>query len=186
MRADPMPRWMLLLVSISGTLCCGGFEPAPPAGDAPENLGDLEQALVDAHNAARASAQPAPSPALPLMTWSTPAADTAQTWAQRCVFEHSTSTFGENLAVFSPRDIGPALATTTVELWDSERADYDYDDNSCRAGAQCGHYTQIVWRDSTAVGCGVAECDDVPGFGPGSLWVCNYDPPGNFIGERPY
>jgi pathogenesis-related protein 1 len=175
-----------VVVLISCTLGCPGIDIAPPAGDPPENLGDLEQALVDAHNAARASAEPTPSPALPEMTWSTTAAATAQAWAERCVFEHSTSGLGENLALFSPRDIDASLATETVGLWDGERVDYNYDSNSCRGGAQCGHYTQVVWRDSTAVGCGVAECDDVPGFGAGSLWVCNYDPPGNFVGERPY
>ncbi len=58
--------------------------------------------------------------------------------------------------------------------------------NSCAAGKQCGHYTQLVWRDTERVGCGVANCNNVDGFGAGNLWVCNYDPPGNYVGERPY
>jgi pathogenesis-related protein 1 len=180
-------RSALSVVSVCGVLGCGqGGLGAPPQGDPPENLSELETAFVDAHNAARASATPTPDPALPPLAWSTSLAATAQAWAQGCVFEHSDNSLGENLALFSPREITPQTAADVVALWDGERVDYTYDNNSCRAGAQCGHYTQLVWRDSTEVGCGVAECEDVPGFGAGSLWVCNYNPPGNFVGQRPY
>jgi pathogenesis-related protein 1 len=42
----------------------------------------------------------------------------------------------------------------------------------------------VVWRGSNEIGCGVSSC---PLFGTtGLLWVCNYDPPGNIIGQRPY
>jgi len=44
----------------------------------------------------------------------------------------------------------------------------------------CGHYTQIVWRDTKQVGCGVARDNRR------EIWVCNYDPPGNWVGHRPY
>ena len=43
-----------------------------------------------------------------------------------------------------------------------------------------GHYTQIVWRDTTRFGCGIAT-------GLGRDWlVCRYAPPGNVIGKRVY
>ena len=41
-------------------------------------------------------------------------------------------------------------------------------------------YTQMVWRDTTALGCGEAICDKT------LIVACNYDPPGNYIGRRPY
>jgi hypothetical protein len=44
----------------------------------------------------------------------------------------------------------------------------------------CGHYTQIVWRNTKSVGCAVARGKGV------EVWVCNYDPPGNYAGQRPY
>jgi pathogenesis-related protein 1 len=44
----------------------------------------------------------------------------------------------------------------------------------------CGHYTQIVWRNTKAVGCAVG------GKGAREVWVCDYDPPGNYVGQRPY
>jgi hypothetical protein len=37
----------------------------------------------------------------------------------------------------------------------SEAADYDYKTNRCRAG--CGHYTQVIWRDTKELGCAVAR-----------------------------
>merc|ERR1711970_1279230 len=45
-----------------------------------------------------------------------------------------------------------------------------------------GHYTAIVWAGTTHVGCGKARC---PGDG-GDIITCNYFPPGNYEGERPY
>lgn len=172
------------ILSLLAAACTDGGGPtrrgAPPEGVEP---GALEQALVDAHNAARARA----AETLPDVSWDSGLATVAQGWAEGCVFEHSSDNdYGENLALFSPRDVDAALATEVVELWESEVADYNYADNRCAAGRVCGHYTQVVWRDTTRIGCGVAACDDVDGFGPGTLWVCNYDPPGNFVGERPY
>jgi hypothetical protein len=184
LRSFLLPATTALLVS-----ACSGIPGDPPRGEAPdtETLGELEQALVDTHNAARGRVEPAALPPLGEVGWDADIAVVAQAWAERCVFEHSDGTgYGENLALFSPRDVDADLATATVELWESEVADYDYEGDSCAPGRQCGHYTQVVWRDTASIGCGVASCDDVPGFGPGIMFVCNYDPPGNFIGERPY
>jgi hypothetical protein len=41
--------------------------------------------------------------------------------------------------------------------------------------------TQVVWRESVRLGCGTASCND-----GGVIWVCNYDPPGNYLGNMPY
>lgn len=170
-------------LALVGVAACAAPGKTPDNLKEPAALAAFAQEFVDAHNAVRARATPAPSPALGDVAWSDSAAALATDWANRCVFDHrNPNDLGENLAVFSPQEVTPK---DVVELWAEEAAAYDYDANDCRAG-QCGHYTQIVWRDSVGVGCAVAECDDVSGFGPGTLWVCNYDPPGNFIGQRPY
>ena len=67
-----------------------------------------------------------------------------------------------------------------VDMWMSETAWYHYATNSCDSGQECGHYTQIVWRDTKRVGCAVARGRER------EVWVCNYDPPGNWAGRRPY
>ncbi len=139
------------------------------------------QPFLEAHNAVRHAASPAPDPALPDLAWDEDIAATAQAWSSRCVFEHSHGPLGENLAFFSGDASTPQ---DTVDGWSSEAADYDYGQNGCAAGRQCGHYTQIVWRDTQRVGCGASSCT-VDGF-DGTFWVCNYDPPGNVVGEKPY
>ena len=65
-----------------------------------------------------------------------------------------------------------------VASWASEAATYSWDTNAC--SAECGHYTQLVWAATSSVGCG--ESTD----GTNTYWVCDYAPPGNFNGQRPY
>lgn len=45
-----------------------------------------------------------------------------------------------------------------------------------------GHFTQVIWTGSTKVGCGQAASLGKKG---GVYTVCNYDPPGNYIGQFP-
>lgn len=35
-----------------------------------------------------------------------------------------------------------------------------YATSSCKPGKMCGHYTQMVWKTSTKVGCAYAVCED--------------------------
>ena len=65
-----------------------------------------------------------------------------------------------------------------VSTWRAEAQDYDYASNTCRK--VCGHYTQVVWASTKQLGCGVARDSKR------EVWVCNYDPPGNWVGKRPY
>lgn len=175
-------RWALLSPALGlfalGCIDGAGKDSAGEAG-APT---DFAQAFVDAHNDARGRAEPSPSPALPDLRWDGALAELAADWARGCVFEHSMGETGENLAIFS-WSVQPA---EVVEAWFSEISDYDYATNTCAPGKMCGHYTQVVWRDTSRVGCALQICDDVAGFGPGELWVCEYDPPGNWVGEQPY
>ncbi|MEP2023182.1 CAP domain-containing protein, partial [Reichenbachiella sp.] len=67
-----------------------------------------------------------------------------------------------------------------VDSWGAEKQNYDYKKNKCETGKICGHYTQIVWKNTTEIGCAKTLCD-------GSvIWICNYNPPGNFVGQKPY
>ncbi len=70
----------------------------------------------------------------------------------------------------------------TINAWCDEVKYYDYAKNSCQSGQMCGHYTQIVWRATTRIGCGVAITDD----GMEYFISCNYGPAGNIIGRKPY
>lgn len=166
--------------STSTTLSgCGGNEPAALAG------------VTAAHNAVRANASPTPNPPLAPYCWSAAVATTAQAWADGCRFKHNPDVqslgYGENIyAAGGSSPSGQGLAA--VALWAAEAANYNYANNSC--SGTCLHYTQIVWRTTEAIGCGVKNCTTNSPFG-GSFpnWtfvVCNYDPPGNYPGYRPY
>jgi pathogenesis-related protein 1 len=133
--------------------------------------------LLALHNRCRATATPAPLPALPPLRWDAAAAAVAQRWADRCEFAHNAGRgdYGENIAYRTRPEIG-AIAL----LWIAEGADYSRSRAGCSTGHQCGHYTQVVARRSTAVGCAAATC----AFG--RYLACDYAPPGNFVGQPPY
>ncbi|KAI4296511.1 hypothetical protein L6164_036461 [Bauhinia variegata] len=131
---------------------------------------------VNAHNAARSQVD------VPDITWDNEVAAFAQNYANQrvgdCQLVHSGGggQYGENLAG-STGDLSGAAA---VALWVNERANYDYNSNSC-VGGECLHYTQVVWRDSVRLGCAKVRCNN-----GGTFIGCNYAPPGNVIGQRPY
>lgn len=163
-----------------------GVEPdggAESPGEPPELAG-----ILQAHNEARA----AEGVGLPPLAWDPELASIARAWAASCedvqapfgLLDHNQGRsdgypgyVGENIHAASART-PPARA---VESWMEERADYDYDTNTC--SGVCGHYTQVVWKGTTRVGCALADC---PGLTFRYAVVCNYAPGGNLVGARPY
>ncbi|KAL0796898.1 hypothetical protein Bca101_068275 [Brassica carinata] len=95
-----------------------------------------------------------------------------------CNLVHSTGPYGENLAKGSS---GTFSAISAVNLWVAEKPYYNYTTNSCTGGKQRLHYTQVVWSESVKLGCARVQCTN-------GWWfvTCNYDTPGNYIGEYPY
>ena len=130
--------------------------------------------ILQAHNSIRRRLN------LPPLVWSDKVAAVAQQWAEtlleRNQFVHRPkSIFGENLFKIDGARSSP---TQVVSAWASEARNYDYASNRCTG--VCGHYTQIVWRGTRELGCGLAP-------GPSrEIWVCDYTPPGNVTGRRPF
>ncbi|XP_063682578.1 uncharacterized protein LOC134817371 [Bolinopsis microptera] len=114
------------------------------------------------------------------MKWDIDVATFAQHWCDKLKnedkMEHSKgSGFGENLFWASGDSSSVDAGKSAVKLWYDEIKDYDY--YHPEFSGKTGHFTQVVWRSSTKVGCGIA----IKGK---STWVCcNYSPPGNFIGQ---
>jgi pathogenesis-related protein 1 len=154
--------------------CSGPAEPPALAG------------ATARHNAARARV--AASPPLAPVCWDAGVAAQAQAWADRCTYAHSGSGSGENLYTHTG-DVRATAVAKALEFWMAEGADFDYAANRCR-GKACGHFTQVAWRATRHVGCGVRVCDRNSPFGGAwptwTLVVCNYDPPGNWRGQRPW
>jgi len=138
------------------------------------------QTMVDAHNAVRAQVGVGP------VAWDATLASFAQryvaTLVRSCALQHSAgSGFGENLAAWTQH----APPTRAVDLWAGEKADYRGAGGPMRdADMEAGHYTQVVWRGTTRIGCGRATCAK-DGF-DWTLVSCNYSPAGNVMGTRVY
>jgi uncharacterized protein YkwD len=141
--------------------------------------------FVDAHNAVRAAVQkPAnhigPWVPVPAVTWSDEVARSAQAWAEhlrdtrKCGLLHSDTRYGENLAAGREMD-----AEGAVRMWAGEINQYNYSPRY-EFDTRSGHYSQIVWRKTTEIGCGRATC------GRNAVVVCRYSPAGNRIGSAPY
>ena len=162
-----------------------------PEATLEESVDSEPPALVDItadHDQVRAAVNPAAEPPLAPLTWSVNISRTAQAWASKCRFAHNPNRgqLGENLAAFTDTSGSAAKA---VAQWAAEVSSYDYVANACATGQVCGHYTQIVWRTTSQLGCWVQDCttgSPFPGFPNWQFYVCNYSPPGNFVGQRPY
>lgn len=161
---------------------------APPTTPPAAEPNDAAVAgIVAAHNAVRAAVSPAPATPLPQMQWSAEDAAVAKAHAAKCVFEHNAQRGprGENIYASGGSGRTPQAVVTS---WASESKNYDYATNRC--SGVCGHYTQVVWRESVKVGCAAQKCTTNSPFGGGGgaweLWVCDYSPPGNSGGRKPY
>lgn len=126
--------------------------------------------ILDAQNQARGQFN------LPKLTWNCDLANMAQAWATRGIFEHSDTTFGEN--IFASTDLA-VTPTTVVQKWLTESAFWNNTSATCQTGKICTHFTQIVWRSTKQVGCGINR--NTPGKWK-VLLVCNYDPTGGSYG----
>jgi pathogenesis-related protein 1 len=148
-----------------------------------------QSAMVAAHNQWRKADGVAD------VRWSDALAATSRQWADQlkdnnaCRMKHSAAKgYGENLYWASARrwsdgrvELQNITPARVVNTWGEEKKDYDYAANTCAPGKQCGHYTQVVWKSTTEVGCARAVCAD-----QSQVWVCQYTPPGNWRGQKPF
>lgn len=149
-----------------------------PANNSPASSGggtsdgDI-QAYLSAHNAVRAQHGAA------ALSWSDNLASKAQKWANGCKFEHSGGSlgpFGENLAAGTGSAYNIAAA---VKSWTDEVSEYNSNN------PVPSHFTQVVWKGTSQVGCAVKLCDGIfdASFGKAKYFVCEYQTQGNVIGQ---
>ncbi|MEB8431260.1 pathogenesis-related family 1 protein [Cocleimonas sp. KMM 6892] len=165
------------------------YEERPPEKP-PLSRAKLFSGVLDSHNKVRAKHRLQP------LKWSDKLARYSQEWADqlgsgsRCTMRHRSGQppYGENLywssaVVWSDgkRETNRVTIKDVVKVWTDEELWYNYQSNSCKPGQKCGHYTQVVWKNTTEVGCAMKVCSD-----KSQTWVCSYNPPGNFTGMRPY
>ncbi len=160
----PLGRLSLILLGLAVLSAAGGYE-------VPQRIA---RECVGAHNRYRISVGSPP------LRWNPALADRAEQWAQTLIERgefrpRRDGVFGENLYEVSG---GSATPAEVVAAWMTEERNYHPRTGTC--SGRCGHFTQVVWSATERVGCGAAR------DARREVWVCNYDPPGNLQGERPF
>ncbi len=145
-------------------------------------------AMLKEHNVVRDEA------GVPPLTWSTTLAASAQKWSETlkgesCKMRHTPNPqYGENIyqawTTAIPEEGLVSSPKKAVTAWAAEEAFYNYAKNTCLPGEMCGHYTQLVWANTTEVGCGVSVC--MGEDRQTDIWVCQYNPYGNITGLKPF
>jgi uncharacterized protein YkwD len=120
--------------------------------------------ILNAHNEKRAEN------GSPDLSWSDELASYAQAYADKydCsgTLTHSGGKYGENL--------GLGYTTTgVVDAWYDEKSYYN------PSSPAASHFTQVVWKSTTKLGCAKITCDNIWG----QYTICSYDPAGNVGGQ---
>lgn len=149
----------------------------------------FQEAILARHNEYRALH------GVPPLRWSDAIAKYAESRARTRAQEEGLSAghsglasgYGENLYWGGSSGAGSAVPSAkaiveqATQSWYNELKDYSY--ASPGFSPQVGHFTQMVWKGTTEVGCAVLNVK-------GSQWletyvVCDYQPPGNVVGQFP-
>ncbi|KAJ9094522.1 hypothetical protein QFC19_007932 [Naganishia cerealis] len=123
--------------------------------------------ILDAHNEKRALHLAGK------LSWDKDVYEYAQAYADKydCSGQltHSGGEYGENLAV------GYSDGVSALDAWYAEGDNFDYN-----SGSTYDHFTQVVWKDTTKLGCAIKDCS---AKNWGHYIICSYDPSGNMVGE---
>ncbi len=141
--------------------------------------------VLAAHQAERASV------GVPALVWDERLAAGATRWARHLArtgaLQHEVAYSGDAEAPGENLWMGTHAAWSPGEMvadWAREKRQFrpGVFPNVSRSGgfAAVGHYTQMVWRRTRYLGCGIATDGDM------DYLVCRYATPGNVYGERVY
>lgn len=142
---------------------------SPPSGG--DDAGEY-QGLLNRHNQVRCMH------GTPPVVWSDEVASFAREYAAEMTsgskcgqMEHSNSEYGENLYMCWGSTTCSSDKSVMEGWYDSEVKRKPYE----------GHATQVLWSSTTEIGCAQASCDQ--GGTPYTFVTCNYNPPGNYVGQ---
>ena len=147
------------------TITAPAASPLPPSPSY-TNYSQFRDTILNSTNAYRAQHNSS------ALAWNTSLATIASMWSSKCKWSHSGGPTGENLAE------GYANVTGAVDAWGNEQARYNYKDPGFSEST--GHFTQLVWGNTTSVGCAATDCNGKNNL-DGLFLVCEYWPPGNVV-----
>ncbi|CAN8200155.1 unnamed protein product [Coccothraustes coccothraustes] len=147
-------------------------------------LSDEEKKIIlDEHNKYRSQVSPS-AKAMMKMTWDTDLELDAQKHAEKCEWGQNGGPGRLNLyATASTLDVKLA-----IEDWNGERKFYNLATSECVPEQSCDNYVQVVWAETTRVGCGSNYCEKIDGMETENmhLLVCNYYPPSKMKEKKAY
>ena len=105
----------------------------------------------------------------------------ARTLGDNDAMEHlpqGQNPYGENLYEFWDTEEHPDdICQRAVDSWYNEVKMYDFDNQGF--GMDTGHFTQLVWKGTTKLGCASSQASET-----GNRYVvCNFEKPGNMLGD---
>ncbi|KAI4726687.1 PR-1-like protein [Aureobasidium sp. EXF-10728] len=154
---------------------------------APAKATTYQQRVLVSHNVHRANHSASN------LVWDNALASTAAKIASTCVYAHNTTTdgggYGQNIAAGLTADNITAIVTEL--FYNSEvgyfKNLYGQAQPDMTNFGNWGHFSQIVWKGTSKVGCATQYCPkglaNVGPYTPPYFTVCNYGPPGNYLGE---
>ncbi|HAC63339.1 MAG TPA: serine protease [Cyanothece sp. UBA12306] len=146
---------------------------------------NFKQEVLSAHNKYRQEVD------VPSLKWSDRLANQAQQWADylaslggnQLQHDPNLSGQGENLW------LGPSNRlsyTQMVDRWGREKQYFIpglFNPNKISSTgnwSDVGHYTQIIWKNTTKLGCAISKTEK------NDILICRYSPQGNIIGQPVY
>ncbi|ORY85661.1 CAP domain-containing protein, partial [Protomyces lactucae-debilis] len=133
------------------------------------------EAMLSAHNTMRSFHTGTGN-----LTWNADLANAAKKQLDTHVFAHSNQGYGENLAYFYMSPTNNQNPRHAVQLWYDEISQYNY--ASPGFSSATGHFTQVVWKGTTQVGCAWDRGYDDYTANHRFL-TCEYSTPGNYGGQ---
>ncbi|KAJ5484400.1 Allergen V5/Tpx-1-like protein [Penicillium expansum] len=152
-------RWLAILVLLTMQILSAKADvvtvwttvkvPAPtptaPLSPSYTSLNEFKDDMLKVTNEYRANHDADP------LVWNDTLADYSREWAEACIWKHSKSSYGENLAY------GYQNVSAAVIAWGGEGAMYNFG-KPTGFTEETGHFTQLVWKSTTQVGCAAVNC----------------------------
>ncbi|KAJ9488149.1 hypothetical protein VN97_g5157 [Penicillium thymicola] len=119
--------------------------PTAPLSPSYTSLNEFKDEMLKVTNEYRANHDANP------LQWNNTLADYSREWAEACIWKHSKSSYGENLAY------GYQNVSAAVIAWGDEGDMYNFG-KPTGFTEETGHFTQLVWKATTQVGCAAVNC----------------------------
>ncbi|QQK44485.1 SCP-like extracellular protein, putative [Penicillium digitatum] len=161
-------RWLVILMLLTRQIFSANADivtvwttvkvPAPtptaPLSPSYTSLNEFKDDMLKITNEYRANHDANP------LKWNDTLAEYSREWAEACIWKHSKGSYGENLAY------GYQNVSAAVIAWGDEGEIYNFG-KPTGFTEETGHFTQLVWKSTTQVGCAAVNCRARRAEGPG-------------------